>query len=128
LPSDEVFQTLHWPADLLLSAYRNQPIAAVSIREIDQKTTQEQQQERQQPFQSTGPCDWVPNLVVVRPHVNICEPIKGLVRAIAEGLWNEFIQPQDSITSTPPFGEKTCRKLSLFSCSLSAIVISNKHF
>jgi hypothetical protein len=127
LPSDEVFQTLHWPADLLLPADRNQPIAVVSIREIDQKTTQEQQQERQQPFQSTGPCDWVPNLIVARPHINICEPIKGLVKAIAQGLRDEFVQAQDHIaflwkTPTDPFTQDTSGLLGFWQFSWNLVL------
>ncbi len=83
IPLQKVLQTLQWPPDLLDPQYTNQMVTLEPLNSFDPVTQQAQQQQQQvtQQNQSSGPCDWVPDLVIAHPHIDICAPIRLLVGA-----------------------------------------------
>lgn len=82
----DVLKALGWPTDLLKAPYNTQVIAVRPLPSVDPTTNTQSWKAYDQQFQSTGPCDWVPNLVIARPHIDICAPFRGLLTQAEQSL------------------------------------------
>ena len=62
------------------------------LSKIDPATEQKHQNQSQ-----SAACDWSPNLGFVQPHIDICEPLRVLVSALASGIRGVYQQASSQL-------------------------------
>ncbi|MBX5450171.1 MAG: hypothetical protein IRZ24_08895 [Thermogemmatispora sp.] len=132
LPVQQVLQTLRWPSDLLNAKYMHQPVALQPLSSFDPNTKQALQQQQQEQKrlanQSTGPCDWVPDLIFVHPHIDVCAPLRLLINAGSAAIRTAYQGAQSQIgflwqTPLKPFqDDKSSGLLTIWVVSWSIVL------
>ncbi len=131
LPVAKALQGLQWPPDLIAPQYANQVVTLEPLSTFDPNTQQVQQQQQQynQQNQPNGPCDWVPNLGFIHPHIDICEPVRMLVNAGSTAIRSIYQNTNAQISfmwKTPlqPFqDDKSSGLLTIWSLSWGIVLL-----